>query len=341
MGGMNFGPGALADCLSETAGYKAGLALSVDEICDHLAGTEYPDIVRSSEKFGTRLRSEEYEELFYKLLHRIGYTKDEYGGAAQAQGKRFHKYRKSGLLKELEGVAEIFSSMWMELMDRARATGSKSIDPSPFLQRCYDEFGQVGFDMGVEQLEILNASVFLNPHSIGRAVEWVDVLALQKLFAGSTDHAAHGKFIDQRYVDYLSRNTNRLSEMHWRKFEELTAEFFHRSGYKVDLGPGSNDDGVDVRVWRENAISSDSPLCIVQCKRQKEKIGRVIVKGLYADVKHEGAEFGVVVTTSELSPAAKNTIIARGYPIQAVEREGVSKWLTALRSPGTGIVRLR
>ncbi len=131
-----------------------------------------------------------------------------------------------------------------------------------------------------------------------------------------------------------------MPEMHWRKFEELAAEFFHREGYHVELGPGSNDDGVDVRIWQRNSEPTDKPLCLVQCKRQKAKVNRVIVKGLYADVQYEGAEYGVIVTTSELSPAARSTVAARGYPIQEVEREGLKKWLSVLRTPGTGIVRL-
>ena len=127
--------------------------------------------------------------------------------------------------------------------------------------------------------------------------------------------------------------------MHWRKFEELTAEFFHREGYKVQIGPGSNDDGVDVRAWDAESSITEKPLLIAQCKRQKEKISRVIVKGLHADVQYEGAKYGIIVTTSELSPAAKSTIQGRGYSIQAVERDGVEKWLSTLRSPGTGIIR--
>jgi restriction system protein len=127
--------------------------------------------------------------------------------------------------------------------------------------------------------------------------------------------------------------------MHWRQFEKLTAEFYERDGYKVDLGPGSGDDGVDVRVWKPDANPGDSPLCIVQCKRQKDKIEKVVVKGLHTDVEFERAEYGVIVTTSELSPGAKTTILARGYDIEAVERDGVKGWLTRLRSPGTGIVR--
>lgn len=338
---MNFSPGTLADRLSETAGYKAGLALSVEELCDHLSGTEYPDIILDSESYDVRLRSEEYEGLFYRLLYRIGYTTDEYDGDYTG-AKRIHKYRRKNLLREYKGVREIFSGMWKELANQTRVKGSKSLDLTSFVIACREKFGTVGLDMAIEQIEVMNRASTLNPHySIRRAVSWTSPLALKKLFTGTNeDPAEGGKFIDQRFVDYLSNNRDRLPELHWRKFEQLTAEFFYREGYEVKLGPGSNDDGVDVRVWKPDSKPTDKPLCLVQCKRQKAKVERVVVKGLYADVDHEGAEYGVIVTTSELSPAARSTVAARGYPIREVERDGLSKWLSALRTPGTGIVRV-
>ncbi len=339
MGGMNFGPQALADGLAEIAGYKAGLALSIEELCDHLSGTPYPDIIIDSETYGTRLRSEEYEELFYKLLHRIGYLKTEYQGMTYESAKLFHKYRKIGKLEEFEGASTLFNKLWIKGIEETSNRRSKSIDPTEIIFECKKQFGQIGLDIAIARIEIIHRATTLNPHSICRATEWQKPVELQKLFSGSKDSPEGGEFIDQRFIDYLSKNTGRLPEIHWRKFEELTAEFLHREGYKVEIGPGSNDDGVDVRAWNPGASTSEKPLLIAQCKRQKEKIDRVIVKSLHADVQHEGAEYGVIVTTSELSPAAKNTINARGYSIQAVERNGVEKWLSTLRSPGTGIVR--
>ena len=56
-------------------------------------------------------------------------------------------------------------------------------------------------------------------------------------------------------------------------------------------------------------------------------------------MEFEKATYGVIVTTSELSPGAKTSISARGYAIEAVERNGVKSWLKKLRTPGTGIVR--
>lgn len=339
MGGMNFGPGILADGLSETAGYKAGLALSVEELCDHLSGTAYPNIIIDSESHGARLRSEDYEELFYKLLHRIGYLPDEYHGMAHESAKLFHKYRKLGKLSQLEGVSALFNKLWMKGIEDASKGQLKLIDPTEVIVECHKMFGSIGLEIAIARIDIIHLASTVNPHSTCRAREWNDPIELKTLFSGTKCKPEGGQFIDQRFIDYLSTNNDRLPEIHWRKFEELTAEFFLREGYKVEIGPGSNDDGVDVRAWSPEASTSDKPLLIAQCKRQKDKIDRVIVKGLHADIQHEGADYGVIVTTSELSPAAKNTIQARGYSIQAVERDGVEKWLSTLRSPGTGIVR--
>lgn len=105
-GSIIFAPGQLADELSELAGYKAGLALSLPELCDHLAGSEYPDIICQSEGGSLRLRAEEYEFKFYKLLNRIGYTETEYDGDYTG-AKRFQQY--TGHLDEFQQMGEIFA----------------------------------------------------------------------------------------------------------------------------------------------------------------------------------------------------------------------------------------
>ena len=238
------------------------------------------------------------------------------------------------------GMLDIFSKTWKQLLEETKASNSKSIDPTPFVLKCFERYGAIGAKMALEQVEVIHLATTLNPHSIGRAVEWESSLNLSKLFEGTIEKPECGKFIDQRFINYLGKNPNKLGDIHWRKFEELTAEFFEREGYKVALGTGGNDDGVDIRIWNQNSAPTKQPLYLVQCKRQKAKIEKVIVKGLHADVQHEGAKYGVVVTTSELSPGARNTIKARGYLIQEVNRNGLTQWLIKLRVSGTGIVRI-
>jgi len=336
MGGITFGPKVLPDNLTEIAGYKAGLAMSIEEICDHLTGTSFPDAVRQGEEHGVRLRSEEYEDLFYQLLHRIGYTKDLYKGPMIEQARLYHRYKENPA--ELGFYAEVSETMTSMMMASVRSGDPRPPDPMAILTAIKKKFGVPGAKIALETFEIINRGIRMNPHR-GIGSEWINPLELKGLFKGTDQQPEKGRFIDQRYIDYLSNNQERIGEMHWRKFEQLTAEFYEREGYKVDLGPGSGDDGVDVRVWKPDAETEDNPLCIIQCKRQKDKIEKVIVKGLHADVQFEKAEYGVIVTTSELSPGAKTTISARGYDIQAVERDGVKSWTERLRTPGTGIVR--
>ncbi|HBP1718584.1 TPA: restriction endonuclease [Pseudomonas aeruginosa] len=339
---MNFFPGDLAETLSEMAGYKVGLALSVEEICEHLAQGpgKMADIIRHSEVYGIRIRSEEYEALHYRLLHRIGYTKNEQSGLLPG----ISDYRKYKACPELLEISQrmklIFTDTLEVMMDEALAKGERGISPIPFLDRCRAELGPIGLKMAYEFLQQWVNAQRTSPYHQSRSVEWQSPLELKKLFTGTDQTPEAGKFIDQRYLDYLANNTNRLQDMHWRKFEEMTAEYFERVGFRVEIGPGSNDDGVDVRLWKPDAPEDAKPTCLVQCKRQKAKIEKVIVKGLAADVQYMEADYGMIITTSTLSPGAEATITARGYPIQAVERDAVTKWLERLRTPGTGIVRV-
>ncbi|MGE8449614.1 MAG: restriction endonuclease [Pseudomonadales bacterium] len=337
MAGIWFNPETLADSLNETVGYKAGLALSAEEICDQLAGTGYPDVIKRSEIRTVRLRSEEYEELFYKLLHRVGYTTEEHGGAVASMASLYHKYKKADLAT-YEGVMRLYHSHARIMMEEAMRQGVKSMDPTDFMRNVFAKYGERGLRISMEVIETFNRVVSLSPHSIVRYTEWRNIEKLSSLFAGGKTKPAYGEFIDQRFIDYLSQNPESIGKMHWRKFEELTAEYFFRVGYKVELGPGGNDDGVDIRIWLPDE-SENAPHGIIQCKRQKDKVEKVVVKGLMTDVQFADAHFGLIVTSSELSVGARNTIVSRGYPIEEVNKEGVAKWLMTLRTPGTGIVR--
>ncbi|TWC12499.1 MULTISPECIES: restriction endonuclease [unclassified Pseudomonas] len=336
---INFSSGELNEYLADLAGYKVGLALTLEELYDHLNGVEgYADIARQSEQNGIRLHSTEVESITYRLMHRVGYTEQEYDGD-DTGAWRYHKYRKSGQLELYQRVCTLWIEMMPSMMEAAQKCAG-GIDPSPYLERCAKAFGHTGLDMAVEQIKVLDMALRMSIISTSQGEVWGDRVTLAQLFQGAQHIAKEGAFIDQRFIDYLSVNKDRIPEMHWRRFEELTAEFFQREGFKVELGPGANDDGVDVRVWKSDSGPGATPLCLIQCKRQKAKVEKVVIKGLLADVQWEQAEYGVIVTSSTLSPGAKTTIEARGYPIRAVERDAVSRWFEQLRTPGTGIIRI-
>ncbi|WP_447585409.1 restriction endonuclease [Pseudoxanthomonas mexicana] len=334
MGGMIFAPTVLADNLTETAGYKAGLTLSLDELCDHLK--EDRDLLLASEEQHVRIRSEVYDEMFYRLLHRIGHTEEQFNGDFTGAGL-YHKYKdKHGDV--YNSILELFVEYGPKMIEAAKRNNTKTMDPEPFIDAATRAHGPLGRVIALEKILAIANAQRLSPHSQNRHVQWNSRLALEELFKGGNTPPEKGQFLDQRFIDYLEANDGKLSEMHWRKFEELTAEYFDREGYRIELGPGGNDGGVDVRAWKPD--QDQAPHMIIQCKRQKAKVEKVIVKALYTDLVDEGANYGLVVTTSELSPGAREVITGRGYPIEEVNRENLQQWLKKLRTPGTGIVRV-
>ncbi len=95
-------------------------------------------------------------------------------------------------------------------------------------------------------------------------MQWKDVQELGALFRTEGLQTQYGKFFDQRFVDYLHRNFDEIGDIHWRQFESLCAEFFHQIGFEVELGPGRNDNGIDVRAWAKNSSDDSPPVMIVQ-----------------------------------------------------------------------------
>lgn len=302
MGSITFEKGLFADHLHEIIGYKSGIAASIEHMCDLLSGSGFDDEISNSEIYGLRIRSEDYESLYYELLHKIGVTEKPYGGIVEI----------FQISKEIEKVGGMdFSADIHDIYHRnadletklAIKKNKRTLDPTGMMREAHDKYGKLGLDSIMKLIhgyaELMNHS----PHSAMRFHQWDDILNIEDLFEQYRPVVSKGTFLD-----YLSVNVEKLGKIHWRKFEELTAECFSKFGYSVELGPGSNDDGVDVRVWNDD--QRGAPKYIIQCKRVKLKIDKVTIKGLYADVLHEGSELGLLVTSSEFSVGARKTISA-------------------------------
>ncbi|MBL8517566.1 MAG: restriction endonuclease [Burkholderiales bacterium] len=340
MGSIVFPPGVLADQLHELVGHKAGLAASLPDLKEFLSGTTHVDLLTDSEESAIRLRAEDFDDLYYTVLHRVGHTEVKSRGILDVVDLGLKQAEKYGL-EFAEKLSDIHHREYWKILESRKPNDHTAIDPLPILQAARAELGKKGEAAMVELLLTMNAAVSLSPHSMQRFIEWQDVIPLDELFKRTKGKVAHGTYLDQRLIDFLSVNQGKLGEIHWRKFEELTAEHFHRLGYGVELGPGQNDDGVDLRLLTPDlGDGTKRDLQIVQCKRTAGKVDKLVVKGLSADVQHAGAALGVLVTSADLTPGAHATILQRGYPIEAVNGEKVGEWITAMRTPGTGIVRV-
>jgi len=109
-----------------------------------------------------------------------------------------------------------------------------------------------------------------------------------------------------------------------RAFEHFAAELFERRGYTVQVRGRSGDLGVDLEV-----ISADGRRAIVQCKRYRHQVGPDIVRELFGTMVHERAYHGFLVTTADISDAARQW--AAGKPITLIDGQALAGLTDDLR----------
>lgn len=308
--------------LGELVGYKAGLALTREELAEHLVDSPYiRDVVLVPKHRWVRVRSEEYEEAVRGLLYRVGNIPEHYSTPPILDA--VHRLAVDSTGSE-DGVFVLKRCMALIQNASANTPRGTTLDLDGLLETVDAELGSSGVKIAFKLLDAIVLQEHTSPWMPQRYFAWKNTVELRDLFKSESLKTQHGKFFDQRFIDYLSHNFCRIDEINWRKFEGFTAEFFERSGFRVKIGPGRADGGIDVRVWDPEDDIETSPLILIQCKREQQKISQGVVKALWADVTWEEAGWGLVVTTSSLTPSAKDVRNARKYKIAAAE---IDKWL--------------
>ena len=324
----------IAGHLGELVGYKAGLALTREELAEHLLDIpDLRDAVLLAEDRQVHVRSEEYEEAVHELLYRVGNLPTAHPlPPYHAVSRRFAQDpTHTKILDEvISRCSELFKD---QIRNKPKGT---PLDANQLLETVATEFGLPGLNIAKALIDEIFLQMHISPWDSWRRFDWDDTAQLQDLFRSESLETQYGTFFDQRFVDYLAQNFGRIGEINWRKFEGLAGEFFKRAGFQVEMGPGRGDGGVDIRVWSPAEDVAKPPLILVQCKRERKKISQVVLKALWADVSHERAQSGLIVTTSALTPSAEITRKVRSYRIDAVERPTLQDWIEQLRSPGSG-----
>lgn len=97
------------------------------------------------------------------------------------------------------------------------------------------------------------------------------------------------------------------------QFEEYVAQrIFARQGYAVENTPDVADGGVDIIVTDRQGRRA-----IVQCKRYRSTVGEATVRELYGAMIHHDAGMAFLVTTANISDAARRW--AAGKPIDLID----------------------
>ncbi|MGX1849355.1 restriction endonuclease [Streptomyces sp. NPDC055299] len=102
-----------------------------------------------------------------------------------------------------------------------------------------------------------------------------------------------------------------LYEMDPVAFENLIAELFRAMGMQAVTTQRSGDGGVDVDALDPDPVRGGK--IVVQVKRYRHTVPPTAVRDLYGTVQSEGANKGVLVTTSRFGPGAHT--FANGKPL--------------------------
>ncbi|MFH1314063.1 MAG: restriction endonuclease [Candidatus Eisenbacteria bacterium] len=115
-------------------------------------------------------------------------------------------------------------------------------------------------------------------------------------------------------VDAIAEGDN-LAAMDWEDFEHLIRELFEKEysvvGGEVKVTRASRDGGVDAVIFDPDPLRGGKT--VVQAKRYTNTVGVSAVRDLYGTVLNEGANKGILVTTSDYGPDAY--AFAKGKPL--------------------------
>jgi restriction system protein len=119
-------------------------------------------------------------------------------------------------------------------------------------------------------------------------------------------------------VDRIQEGDN-LATMDWYDFEHLIRELFEEefspAGGEVKVMRASRDGGVDAVVFDPDPIRGGK--IVIQAKRYTNAVGVSAVRDLYGTLLNEGANKGILVTTSNFGPDAYE--FAKGKPITLLD----------------------
>lgn len=324
--------------LSDVVGTKSGLALNERDLRTLLAREEderFSEYLSMHEHDWVRIESIVYEDMVECLLYSVGRLERRHNPLPG--GDLYRKYRDDAkALEMLNAISDDFNKFISRSLDDSNLRRGQAIDVSPFVRLCLERYGRKGLEIADNLVSGFAVMLDIKSSHFPVFSEWDDEAELEDLFRSEGLETQYGSFFDQRYIDYLHRNFDDIDRVNWRKFEGLTGEYFDRQGFRVEMGPGRRDDGVDVRVWPGGESPESPPAIIIQCKRQRQAVSKVIVKSLYADVLESDASSGLIVTTSKLAPGARDVCAVRSYPIGEADREMVRHWVQEMRKPGLG-----
>jgi restriction system protein len=128
----------------------------------------------------------------------------------------------------------------------------------------------------------------------------------------------------EEIFDRFHKKPDDMYKLSPRKYEEFLEIVFLNNGYRTVLGKGSNDGGVDLRLYSHDLVNES--ITLVQAKRYKNPIELQAVQALTAVVDDQKANRGLFITTSRYLPCAEKFAARQNSRIQLASSKEVAEW---------------
>ena len=112
-----------------------------------------------------------------------------------------------------------------------------------------------------------------------------------------------------------------------RQVEVFLDSVFRNNGFRTELGPGSNDGGVDLRLYNHDVVGEIQTLVQIRRYAEKYPIELEAVAALAAIVDQEKAHRGLFITTSRYLPVAQR-FAARKQVLELATLDHIKAWCT-------------
>lgn len=130
------------------------------------------------------------------------------------------------------------------------------------------------------------------------------------------------RFVGEGDMSFLSSSQN-LMDLNPYEFEKLIVKLFKEMGLDAKLTQSSRDGGVDCVAYDVRPIIGGK--VVIQAKRYRHTVGVSAVRDLYGTMMSEGANKGILVTTSGYGPDSFKFV--EKLPIELIDGSGLLHYL--------------
>lgn len=173
------------------------------------------------------------------------------------------------------------------------------------LRATEDRFGELNLGQvdPAECLKGLNASLSKSPAELAPVRPLLEFAMADPRFVQESD-----------VLSTLNTRPN-LMELTPNEFESLITNLFEKMGLETKLTQASRDGGVDCVAYDTRPILGGK--VVIQAKRYTNTVGVSAVRDLFGTMQNEGANTGILVTTSGYGKASHD--FANGKPLQLID----------------------